>query len=251
MPVIHPILVGKDNYVWLLETSASEAVVFDPGDSAPVAQVLQRRGLGLSHILITHHHHDHIDGVAALAREYHARVVGHVQDANRLPPLDLPVEDGDTFPLGPWQCAVVATPGHTSGHVVYHIGDALFTGDTLFSLGCGRLFEGTPAMMWHSLQRLRSLSGVTRIYPAHEYTLANLGFALGLEPENRELLLLRQWIFAQTDQGRPTLPTTWERERRHNPFFRVEDPEFVRLIAQDGKPTVDVFAHVRTLRNHY
>ncbi|MBF0173621.1 MAG: hydroxyacylglutathione hydrolase [Magnetococcales bacterium] len=250
-PVVYPIPVGADNYVWLMETAAGDAVIFDPGDFAPVADVLQRSRLNLTHILITHHHHDHTDGVTALARHFGARVIGHARDAGRLPPLDLAVGDGDAIPLGPLNCEVMATPGHTLGHVVYRIGDALFTGDTLFSLGCGRLFEGTAEMMWDSLRRLRALSGIGRVFPAHEYTLANLGFVLKLEPEREDLASLKWWVHEQTDQGKPTLPTTMERELQFNPFLRADDPDFVQRIGMTGNTAVAVFAHVRTMRNHH
>lgn len=250
-PVVHAIPVLKDNYTWLMETSPGNAILFDPGDFAPIAQALQRRNLKPTHICITHHHHDHIGGVTPLASHFNAQVVGHAADATRLPPLDQPVNNGDTISLGSWNLEVVATPGHTIGHVVYRAGDCLFTGDTLFSLGCGRLFEGTAEMMWSSLQKLRSLSGIQRIFPAHEYTLANLGFALKLEPNNSNLLSYQKRAFAQTDQGMPTLPTTMEQETLCNPFLRSDHPDFAKSIGLAGKKPVEVFAHVRSMRNTY
>ncbi|HIJ83767.1 MAG: Hydroxyacylglutathione hydrolase [Magnetococcales bacterium] len=250
-PVVHAIPVPKDNYAWLMETSPGNAILFDPGDFGPVAEVLHQRRLKPTHILITHHHHDHIGGVTALADHFGAKIVGHALDAKRLPPLDLAVKDGDTIPLEGWHCDVWATPGHTVGHVVYRIGDALFTGDTLFSLGCGRLFEGTAEMMWASMQKLRGLPGVQRIFPAHEYTLLNLDFVLKLEPNNPCLPSFRQWVLEQTDKGEPTLPTTMEQELRCNPFLRADRSDFVQNIGMSGKTGVDVFAHVRTLRNQH
>ncbi|HAT49319.1 MAG: hydroxyacylglutathione hydrolase [Nitrospirae bacterium] len=251
IPVIHAIPVLKDNYTWLLETSPGYAVLLDPGDSSASIAALQRHHLTLTHILITHHHQDHIGGVSDLARLTGAKVVGHALDAGRLPPLDLACHDGDSLTLGPWTCEVLATPGHTIGHVVYRIADALFTGDTLFSLGCGRLFEGTPEMMWDSIKRLRGLSGIQRIFPAHEYTLANLGFVLQLEPGNPFLSSFREWVHQQTDLGVPTLPTTMERELRCNPFLRADETDFAARIGLGGKTGVAVFTHIRTMRNHY
>lgn len=248
---IHAIPVLKDNYAWLLETSPGNAIIFDPGDFSTVVEALRQHQLNLTHILITHHHQDHIGGVTELARHTGAKVVGHSLDAGRLPPLDLACHDGDSLMLGPWDCEILATPGHTIGHVVYRIADALFTGDTLFSLGCGRLFEGTPEVMWKSMQKLRGLAGVKRIFPAHEYTLANLGFVLQLEPGNSSLPPFREWVHQQTDLGLPTLPTTMEQELRCNPFLRADQAEFVQNIGMGGKSGVEVFTHIRTLRNHY
>lgn len=251
IPTIHPIPVSKDNYVWILETDPGHAVLFDPGDSEPVLKALQERNLTATHILITHHHHDHIDGVLPLARHFDAHIVGHKRDAGRLPPLDTALQDGDSLRLGPWTCTVMATPGHTTGHVVYRIHDALMTGDTLFSLGCGRLFEGTPEQMWTSLKKIREWTGIQRLFPAHEYTLLNLGFVLQQDPNNPHLGALREWLYQQTDQGLPTLPTTMERELQCNPFFRVDNIAFTEKLGLTGKSAVEVFAHLRTLRNHY
>ncbi|MBF0421835.1 MAG: hydroxyacylglutathione hydrolase [Magnetococcales bacterium] len=251
IPVVHPIPVLKDNYVWLIETDPGQGMIVDPGEAAPVMEVLHQRRLIPTHILLTHHHHDHIGGVESLARHFGAKVVGSLQDAGRLPPLDLSVREGGSFSAGSLSCEVLETPGHTLGHVCYRIGDALFTGDTLFSLGCGRLFEGTAAMMWQSLLKIRGLAGVERLFPAHEYTLLNLGFVLKLDRDNSHLGPYRDWIFAQTDRNQPTLPTTMERERLCNPFLRADDADLKKVLAMDDESPVEIFAHVRTLRNQY
>ncbi|MBF0415650.1 MAG: hydroxyacylglutathione hydrolase [Magnetococcales bacterium] len=251
IPTILPIPIFKDNIVWLLESDPGHAILFDPGDCDPVIEALQQRHRVPTHILITHHHHDHTDGVLSLARHFGAKIVGHTLDAGRLPPLDIALKDGDSLQLGPWTCTVMATPGHTSGHVVYRIHDALITGDTLFSLGCGRLFEGTPEQMWTSLQKIREWSGIRRLFPAHEYTLLNLGFVARYDPDNPHLGAMREWLFQQTDLGLPTLPTTLERECQCNPFLRADDVDFGRQLGLTGKSAVEVFAHIRTMRNQF
>ena len=183
--------VLRDNYIYLLHdpVSGSTAVV-DPAVAEPVLQALRERGWRLDYILNTHHHADHVDGNLQLKQYSGCRIIASQTDSGRIPGLDIAVNDGDRFLLGEQRLSVIATPGHTLGHSVYDWADsaALFCGDTLFSLGCGRLFEGSPAQMWQSLQRLKALPPATGVYCAHEYTQANGRFALTLEPDNAALL---------------------------------------------------------------
>lgn len=210
---VRPIAVHSDNYVWLFHTPAGDAVVVDPGDAGPVIAELERLGTPLRHILLTHHHWDHTAGTDALRDRYGAEVIGAAHDAGRLPRLDRAVLADEPFELGGLEVQVLAVPGHTSGHVAYVIGDALFAGDTLFSFGCGRLFEGTAAEMWRSLAALRDQAEGLLVYCGHEYTASNLRFARHLEPDNRELEQAAAEVEALRAAGRPTLPSPLDREQ--------------------------------------
>lgn len=242
----------NDNHVWLFPTSATTLAAVDPGEAAPVTAWLEKTGRGLSHILITHHHADHTGGVAALKARHGAAVVGFQGDRHRLPPLDVAVAEGTRLQLGAVTATVLEVPGHTSGHVAYLVdGEALFAGDCLFSLGCGRLFEGTAAEMWHSLLKLRALPDSTRLFAAHEYTLANLEFVRTLEPDRPDLAALRQTLFALTDRQLPTLPSTLGREKRFNPFLRADDPLLQKRLGADGRPPAAVFADIRQRKDRF
>ncbi|MBF0626350.1 MAG: hydroxyacylglutathione hydrolase [Magnetococcales bacterium] len=250
MPVT-PVPALKDNYVWMFPTGPDRQAAVDPGAAAPVLRVLERTGAGLSHILITHHHHDHIGGVAELVRRTGARVVGAAADSDRLPPLASAVADGQILTLGTVTGRVLTVPGHTMGHVAYLVGDALFCGDTLFSAGCGRLFEGSPEQMWTSLTRLRALPDATRVCCAHEYTLTNLEFVGTLWPDDPDLQALFAAAAARADRDVPTLPTLLGQEKRHNPFLRCDDPALAKRLGQAGQSPTMVFAHLRELRNRH
>lgn len=246
----------RDNYIWLIHDDAHEqAVVVDPGEADPVFDTLEREELTLVGILITHHHPDHVGGVNALLAEYDVPVWGPARE--RIPGRTVALADGDRVAIEPLGLAfdVIDVPGHTAGHIAYHGHGMLFCGDTLFVGGCGRLFEGTPAQMLESLSRLRDLPGETRVYCAHEYTLANLRFALAVEPDNTALQQRMREVEQLREACRPTVPSTLASERAVNPFLRFDAPS-VKASAERhaGKAlesTVDVFAAVRGWKDRF
>ena len=183
-PEVSAVPVLGDNYVWLFPTDPGAVAVVDPGQPQPVLAALDEGGWRVSHVLLTHHHWDHVGGVEDLVERDRPVVIGAAAEADRLPPLGRAVVDGERFPLAGMTCEVVGVPGHARGHVAYVLGDALFAGDTLFSYGCGRVFEGSPRQMWQSLCRLRALPDHTRLFCGHEYTQSNLRFARHLTPDD-------------------------------------------------------------------
>lgn len=241
----------KDNYIWLL-VRAGRAVVVDPGDPAPVTERLEALGLRLETILVTHHHADHQGGVAALAARWQPEVFGpgneSITGGNR------PLLGGETIRILDQPIRVLAVPGHTLGHLAYYAPGALFCGDTLFGAGCGRLFEGTPAQMSESLGRIAELPDETRIYCAHEYTEANLRFALAVEPNNPALLDRVRQVTALRAKGESSVPSTLAEEKATNPFLRCQQAAVVAAArehdAADCSP-VAVFAAIRQWRNDF
>ncbi|TCZ66582.1 hydroxyacylglutathione hydrolase [Roseicella aquatilis] len=222
----------SDNYTWLLQDEATGAVaVCDPGEAGPAIAAVERIGRPLDLILLTHHHGDHVAGVAEVQARCGGRVVGAAADAHRLPRLDQAVRPGETVALGGSRAAVIDTPGHTVGHIAFHFpeGGVLLCGDTLFSLGCGRLLEGSAAQMFESLRRLAALPEETLVCCGHEYTESNARFALTVEPGNEALIARAAEARAQRAAGRPTVPTTLAQERAANPFLRA--PDVARLAA--------------------
>ncbi|MDA8232420.1 MAG: hydroxyacylglutathione hydrolase [Magnetospirillum sp.] len=253
--VIEPIPVLSDNYVYLAhdpETGATAAV--DPPVAEPVLAALARKGWRLSHILATHHHGDHIAGNVELKQATGCSVVGARKDAARIPGIDIEVAEGDSFLLGAAPAVVMETPGHTSGHIVYWFPDtpALFCGDTLFSLGCGRLFEGTPDDMWSSLVKLRGLPAETLVCCAHEYTATNGRFARLVERDNPALKARIDQATRLLAAGRPSVPSTMGVERAANPFLRADVPAVARAVGMDpGSDPAIVFAELRRRRNAF
>ncbi|MFZ5610240.1 MAG: hydroxyacylglutathione hydrolase [Pseudomonadota bacterium] len=218
--------VLADNYIYLVhepESGATAAV--DPALAEPVLEEAARRGWRLSHILNTHHHGDHVGGNLALKAATGCTIVGPRADAARIPGLDIAVGEGDDYPLGTAQARVFDVPGHTRGHIAFYFAasDALFCGDTLFALGCGRLFEGTAQQMYDSLAKLKALPDATRVYCAHEYTMANGHFALTVEPGNAALVARMADVAAARAQGLATVPSTLGEEKATNPFLRAPD----------------------------
>jgi len=218
----------SDNYAWLLRDDATGTVALcDPGEAAPNLEALAEMPEPgrLDWILLTHHHADHIDGVEEVAMKTGARILGAAADAHRLPKLDIAVKPGDSVPLGSGHIEVLDSPGHTLGHVALHIPEAhaVLCGDTLFSLGCGRLLEGTPADMFRALRLLDALPGSTKILCGHEYTESNARFALTVEPDNAALKTRAEQVRTQRKAGQPTVPTTLDEERATNPFLRAKD----------------------------
>ena len=227
--------------------ASGNTAVVDTPDGDEISRQLDARGWQLTHILTTHHHWDHIDGHLALKERYGAKVFGPALNREVIPGIDQSVENGDRLQLGELDVHVIATPGHTLGHVIYWLPgiSAAFVGDTLFSMGCGRLFEGTPQQMWQSMLKLRDLPVDTAIYCGHEYTQSNARFALGLEPGN---LALKERV-SEVDQlraeGLPTVPTTLEKEIKTNPFMRADLPELQQALGMQGRPADQVFAEIR------
>ncbi len=252
---LHPLPAFNDNYIWILHDGA-RALVVDPGVAAGVQAYLAEHHLTLDTILITHHHGDHTGGVAALREATAARVIGPVSE-----PMPEPLQrvaGGDAVELLGLRFEVLDVPGHTAGHIAYHAADVdgvplLFCGDTLFSGGCGRLFEGTPAQMLASLSRLAALPANTRVCCTHEYTLSNLRFAQTVEPDNAELTQYRQWCERQRALNLPTLPSTIGLEQTINPFLRSHLPSLA-VAAQAHNPAcgndpLEVFATLREWKN--
>lgn len=246
----------EDNYFWLLH-DGQHALVVDPGDAAPVTEALRRLGLSLSGILVTHHHADHTGGVAALRAATGAQVYGPARE--RIPEPYQALSGGDRIEVLGARFSVIDVPGHTAGHIAYFTDQAggaplLFCGDTLFSGGCGRLFEGTPAQMLASLDALAALPGDTRVCCAHEYTLSNLRFARAVEPGNGALIAYEQRCQAQRARGEPTLPSSIALERAINPFLRSREPEVARAVqahAASANDEVAVFAALRQWKNEF
>jgi hydroxyacylglutathione hydrolase len=226
MPVtVTPVPCLSDNYAWLLRAPDGRLAVCDPGEAEPVAAAIEAAGGRLDTILLTHHHGDHVAGVADLVKRFRARVVGAAADAQRLPPLDVAVEPGQRIEVLGVPVDVLASDGHTRGHIAFHLPDCaiLLCGDTLFSLGCGRLLEGTAAEMFDSLQRLAALPPETLVCCGHEYSESNARFALTVEPDNAALRARAGEIARQRAEGRPTVPTTIGEEAAANPFLRAPD----------------------------
>lgn len=246
----------SDNYIWMLDDGKS-AVIVDPGESAPVVAALDARGLTLIAILVTHHHHDHCGGVDALRDRLQGQVYGPGHEVIPQPAVGL--DDGDRIEVLGMAFDVIDIPGHTAGHIAFfHAADAepaiVFSGDTLFSGGCGRLFEGTPEQMHASLGRLAELPGDTRVCCGHEYTLSNLKFAQAVEPANDDVARYAQWCVAQRAAELPTLPSTLAREALVNPFMRCAVPEVVASARAHGAVDnrgASVLAALRTWKNDF
>ena len=225
-----------DNYAWLV-TAGDAAAFVDPADAEAAIDAVERNGGKLDYVLLTHHHDDHIAGAVALAARFGAKLVGNAADAARLPALDEPLKDGDTLDFGGARLRMIATPGHTTGHVTYVFGDVVAAcGDTLFSLGCGRMFEGTPAMFHASLQRLATLDPGTLLLCGHEYTLSNARFARSVDPDNEVLAARAADVERLRRDNKPTLPVILADELLANPFLRAQTAEeFARLRAAKDK----------------
>lgn len=249
MQKVHPIPAFSDNYIWcVIDESAQQALVVDPGDAKPVLTFLEENNLGLSAILVTHHHRDHTGGIASLRSRYgDARVYGPDSITDRTDT----VGDGDKVRIeGFGDFVVTGVPGHTLDHVAYYQKGHLFCGDTLFSAGCGRLFEGTPAQMFASLQRLADYPDDTLVYPAHEYTLGNLRFAATVEPDNAEIATYRAWVEEQRALGKPSLPTTIQQEKAVNPFLRSHCVGLKHLGEARSSP-LTIFTIAREKKDHF
>lgn len=229
----------SDNYAYLLHDPKTGAVgIVDPSEPGPVQAALARHGWKLTHILNTHHHFDHTGGNLPLKEEFGATIIGPKADAARIPGIDIGVGEGDTVSFGEQTAKVFDIPAHTSGHIAFwfEAAKAVFTGDTLFAMGCGRLFEGTPADMYRAMRKLEALPADTRVYCGHEYTESNGRFALSVEPDNAILVKHMDEIRALRANGKPTIPSTIALERQTNPFMRAASAEELgaRRTAKDN-----------------
>lgn len=244
----------SDNYGVLLhdpETGATAAI--DAPEAAPIEAALQETGWKLTDILVTHHHHDHTGGLEALKAKYKCRVVAPAQEAGKIPGVDETVKEGDMVKVGALEGKVFETPGHTLGHISYWFpkDHLAFVGDTLFSIGCGRVIEGTPEMMWKSLDKLRGLPDDTRVYCGHEYTAANVRFALSVDEKNAALKTRAAQVEKQLAAGDPTIPVTIGEEKAANPFLRADAPDLAGNVGMAGKPAAEVFAEVRGRKDRF
>ncbi|APG06261.1 hydroxyacylglutathione hydrolase [Luteibacter rhizovicinus DSM 16549] len=243
-----PVAALSDNYIWLVADDEGNAFVVDPGEAAPVQAALDERGWRLKAILLTHHHNDHIGGVSDLVRDHDVEVYATADP--RIQPKNHFVEDGDVITLESPQATfrVIAVPGHTSSHIAYFGEGFLFCGDTLFSVGCGRLFEGTPEQMLASLERFADLPAETLVCCAHEYTAANIRFALSVDPDNAPLRLRRDEVARLREQGRPSVPSRLADEFATNPFLRVDSDAIRRWVEAQGKESATRTARFAALR---
>ncbi len=243
-----------DNYAYLAhdrDTGLTAAV--DPSEAAPVLQAAAERGWTISHVLNTHHHPDHVGGNLEIKAATGCVVVGPKPDSHRIPGIDIAVEEGGAVTIGRSAGVAIFIPGHTSGHMAFWFKDdrAVFCGDTLFALGCGRLFEGTAEQMWSSLSKLRRLPDDTRVYCGHEYTQANARFARSLDEHNRALARRAATIDELRAQGRPTVPSTIGEERRTNPFLRADQPALAAAVGLPAAGPVAVFAEIRRRKDAF
>lgn len=251
---IHMFPCLADNYGYLLhDTESGTTAAVDTPDADEILRQLDAKGWRLTHVLNTHHHSDHAGGNLALKARTGCTIVGPRADAARIPGLDVAVGEGDTVALGAQRATVHDTPGHTRGHIVYHFAEAqaAFVGDTLFALGCGRLFEGTPGQMWSSLQKILRWPADTRLYCAHEYTASNARFALTVEPQNAALRARAEAVEKLRAAGTPTVPSTLAEEKATNPFLRAASAELRATIGLAGAPDVEVFAKTRALKDAF
>lgn len=247
-------LCRSDNYgVLVHDTGSGATAAIDAPETGPIEKALRETGWKLTDILVTHHHADHTDGIVALKEKYKCRVVAPAGEAKKIPAVDETVREGDKAKVGSLSADVIETPGHTLGHIAYwfHADKLAFVGDTLFSIGCGRVIEGTPEQMWRSLVKLRDLPDDTEIYCGHEYTLANIKFARTIEPGNKALAAREAQAKQQVAQSEPTIPVTIGEEKLANPFLRADRAEIAANIGMAGKPAAEVFAEIRARKNRF
>ena len=250
---IIPIPAFKDNYIWLIH-NGTQATAIDPGDAAAVIAALNHLNLTLTAILITHHHHDHIGGVAELLEAFPQAVV-YAPALEQYAFEHIAITEQNTVDLKDLSIpfAILDLPGHTLGHIAYHSAqhEILFCGDTLFGAGCGRLFEGTPLQMYHSLQKLAALPSATKVYCTHEYTMHNINFALMFEPNNQRLIERHENTQKLHESNIPSLPSSIELELATNPFLRCNHQEIQSSIQLANASEIETFSKLRELRNHY
>lgn len=244
----------QDNYAWLvLDTDTNVSGIVDPAVAAPVLARLRELDRGLDWILATHHHADHVGGNLELKAATGCRIAGAEVDAHRIPGIDLRLSEGERFAFGSRSAEIIATPGHTSGHISFWFADdkALFCADTLFALGCGRLIEGDAPTMLRSLAKLRALPDDTLVYCGHEYTLTNARFALTVDPDNETLRARAASVAAMREQGSPTVPSTLGEEKATNPFLRWDDPSIRRRLGLANAADAEVLGEIRRRKDRF
>ena len=251
---VHQFPCLSDNYGYLIHDAKNNlTATIDTPEVAPINAALEEKGWTLTHILNTHHHFDHAGGNLELKEQWGCTIVGSDPDADRIPGIDVKVTDGDSYDFGDYRADVFDVSGHTIGHIAFYFAseNVLFSGDALFALGCGRLFEGTPGQMWTSLQKLKALPDTTTVYCAHEYTAANAAFALSVEPNNHELVARVDEIKALRAEGKPTVPSNLGVEKATNPFLRPDSAHLQETIGVNGSDLVAVFAETRRRKDNF
>lgn len=257
---IHTIPAFNDNYFWLIQpdTQSPNTYIIDPGAAKPVCDYLEEHQLSLKGVLLTHHHHDHIDGALGLREIFNIPIYG--PESARIPQVTHYLHEDDQLALGPITARILALPGHTLDHIAYlieplNMAPLLFSGDTLFAAGCGRLFDGTAPLLYLALQKIASLPDDTLVYGGHEYTLANIRFALTIEPDNLDLQTRQECEIRKREQGIPTLPTQLAVEKRTNPFLRCHlnsvHTSVERLSGETFTTNADVFARLRLIKDNF
>ena len=244
----------KDNYGVLLHDSETGATAaLDAPEAQPVEAALKHKGWRLTDILVTHHHADHTQGIGALKQHHGCRVVGPRAEANRIPFVDEQVGESDTVMVGDLMVRVIETPGHTAGHISYWLRSfrLAFVGDTLFSIGCGRVIEGDAQMMWNSLLKLRALPDDAKVFCGHEYTRSNIRFAQTIEPDNQALAKRSAEVDQLLGKGQPSIPMTMGMEKAANPFLRADVPAVAQAVGLPGEPAWKVFAEIRARKDRF
>ena len=244
----------NDNYSYLIHDEISNTVAFvDPSEFIPCDTIISKNYKKLDFILNTHHHYDHVGGNEELKKKYNSKVLGFENDKNRIPQIDTGLKDNQEFKIGTLNFTTIFIPGHTRGHVAFYFKKerVVFSGDTLFSLGCGRVFEGTYKQMFQSLNKLKNLPGETKVYCGHEYTFKNLEFCLKFNPNNDFLKKKKDDIKLSLKNKKPTIPSTIADEIKANIFFRVNDPDVKKAINLENSPDIEIFTKLRDLKDNF
>ena len=244
----------NDNYSYLIHDEISNTVaIVDPSEFIPCDSIISKNYKKLDFILNTHHHYDHVGGNEELKKKYNSKVLGFENDKNRIPQIDTVLKDNQEFKIGTLNFTTIFIPGHTRGHVAFYSKKekVVFSGDTLFSLGCGRVFEGTYKQMFQSLNKLKNLPGETKVYCGHEYTFKNLEFCLKFNPNNDFLKKKKNDIKLSLKNKKPTIPSTIADEIKANIFFRVNDPDIKKAINLENSPDIEIFTKLRDLKDNF
>ena len=244
----------EDNYSYLIiDENNKKTCIVDPSESKPVVEFLEKNNLKLNYILNTHHHYDHIGGNIELKKKYNAKVIGFKGDYKRIPEIDFKLEDGEIWKQDNFEAKIIHVPGHTLGHICFHFYNEnnLFTGDTLFSLGCGRIFEGTYEQMFSSLEKIKKLPHKTKIYCGHEYTLQNSKFCIKYDKDNFELIKKINDIKIKLNNNQPTIPTTLEEELKSNIFLRSDNFKIKNNLNMNTGSSLDTFSKLRDLKDNF